>query len=276
MEQQLGALIQRVERLELANRAMKVLVAVAVAAVAAMTSIPQSLARTIHHHMAALDAGVITTSQINLVNNAGQLVAVLGSQGQNSGLVFLDQNMKWVLALGTSQNGNKPMAGLALFDGNAFLPGTGVPRAAVGISSDGAGLVALDANSKPALVSGVNADGSAAGSFVLDSNTFARAGFGTGSGGSGFWAKDSSNVTRYVAGVSDDASKAGSVVFDGIGNIQLAVGGAGDDSAAGMAALDPNHQDRLDVGFSSANGGGLVVKDAGGNTVWFAPEPAGQ
>jgi hypothetical protein len=270
MEQQLGALVQRIERLERANRAMKVVVAVAVAAVAAMTSVPQSLAKNIRK-MAALDAGIITTTQINLVNGSGQLVAVLGSQGQNSGLVFLDQNLKWVLALGTSQNGSKSSAGLALFDGNAFLPGNGVARAAIGISGDGAGMVALDANQKPALVAGVNPDGSAAGAFVLDLNSYARAGFGNGSNGSGFWANDASNVTRYVAGVSGDASKAGSATFDGIGNLQLAVGGAGDGSLNGMAAFDANHQDRFDAGYSSSSGGGLLVKDAGGNITYSAP-----
>lgn len=276
MEQQLGALIQRIERLERANRAMKIVGAHAIAAVAAMTSIPQSLARNVQRKFAALDAGVITTSQLNLVNSSGQLVAVLGTQGQNAGLVFLDQNMKWVLALGENQGGNKPMAGLAVFDGNAFMPGNGVARAALGVSGDGAGLVTLDPNQKPALVAGVNPDGTAAGSFVLDANSYARAGFGNSSNGSGFFANDSSNVTRYVAGVTGDASKAGAVTFDGTGNIQVAVGGAQDGSLGGMAAFDANHQDRFDAGFSSVNGGGLLVKDAGGNTTWFAPEPAGQ
>src|SRR5690242_3627140 len=136
MEQQLGALLRRVERLERANRAMKIVGAGAKAMVAATRSVPQSLANNIRRKFAAIDAGTITTSQINLVNSSGQLVAVLGSQGQSAGLVFLDQNLKWALALGTSQGGGKAMAGLAVFDGNAFMPGNGVARAAIGVGSD--------------------------------------------------------------------------------------------------------------------------------------------
>ena len=41
-------------------------------------------------------------------------------------------------------------------------------------------------------------------------------------------------------------------------------------------ALDPTGQDRLDAGFSSTAGGGVVVKDASGAVTWFAPEPAGR
>jgi hypothetical protein len=43
-----------------------------------------------------------------------------------------------------------------------------------------------------------------------------------------------------------------------------------------MLALDSTGQDRLDAGYSSAVGGGVVVKDATGAVVWYAPEQAGQ
>ena len=45
-------------------------------------------------------------------------------------------------------------AKFSLCTGYDFLPGSGVPRAAVGVSTDGAGLVTLDTNSHPALVAG--------------------------------------------------------------------------------------------------------------------------
>ncbi len=149
-------------------------------------------------------------------------------------------------------------------------------RAAVGIGGQGAGLTALDGTGNPALVSGVSADGTSAGSFVQDSNGYARAGFGNASNGSGFFAGDSNNVTRYVAGIKPDGTQAGSVTFDATGKPQLALGGNGDASAAGMIALDGTGQDRFDAGYSSTSGGGLVVKDPTGTGVWYAPEPAGQ
>jgi hypothetical protein len=225
-----------------------------------------------------MDVGTITTSQINLVNGNNQTVAVLGSMGDSTGLVFLDHHGKWALALGTNSGGPKPVAGLAVFDGNDFMTGSGVPRAAVGISTDGAGLVTLDTNSHPALVAGVAADGTGSGSFSMDSNGYARAGFGNSNQGSGFFAKDANNVTRYVAGVTSDGSKGGSIAFDNGGKIQFAEGGVGDDSGSGILAFDGQGQDRLDAGFSSANGGigGLVIKDANGSVVWYAPEPANQ
>jgi hypothetical protein len=43
-----------------------------------------------------------------------------------------------------------------------------------------------------------------------------------------------------------------------------------------MVAVDGTGQDRFDAGYSSANGGGAVVKDANGNVIWFAPEPPGE
>ncbi len=277
MDSQICALTERVARLEKANRAMKVIVAVTVLATAAMTSTPKLLAKTkTVTKMAALDAQTITAQEINLVNGAGQIVAVLGSSGNGAGLVFVDQTGKWLLALGSSQNGSQTSAGLAVFDGNSILPGNGVPRAAVGISSQGAALIALNGDGKPALISGVNADGSGAGSFVMDSSGYARAGFGNAANGSGFFAKDSNNVTRYAAGVGPNGTQAGAVTFDGTGKPQLALGGVGDGSGAGMVALDATGQDRFDAGYSSTYGGGVVVKDQNGNVIWYAPEPPGE
>lgn len=275
MDSQISALTARVARIEKANRVMKVIVAVTVLAMAAMTSTPKLLAKTVKK-MASLDAETITAQRINLVNGTGQIVAVLGTSSTGAGLVFVDELGRWLLALGASQNAGKTTAGLALFDGNSALPGTGVTRAAVGISGDGAGLTALDAAGNPALVSGINPDGTSAGSLALDSNGYARAGFGNASNGSGFFANDSNNVTRYVAGVGAGGSQAGAVTFDATGKPQLALGGNGDGSAGGMVAFDATGRDRFDAGYSSANGGGLVVKDSSGSVIWYAPEPAEQ
>ena len=275
MDSQICALNERVARLEKSNRAMKVIFAVALLFTAAMSSTPRLLAKTVKK-MAALDAGTITTGRINLVNGSGQIVAVLGTSGNSAGLVFVDGLGKWLLALGANQDGAKSTAGLAVYDGNGILPGKGVPRAAVGISSQGAAFTALNGSGGPALVSGVSGDSSSAGSFVLDGSGFARAGFGNAANGSGFFVNDSNNVTRYVAGVNPDGTQAGSVTFDATGKPQMALGGNGDSSAAGMLALDPTGQDRLDAGYSSTAGGGVVVKDGTGAVTWFAPEPAGE
>jgi hypothetical protein len=275
MDNQICALSERVARLEKANRTMKVIVAVTVLAMAAMTSTPDLLAKTAKK-MAALDAGTITAQRINLVNGSGRIVAVLGTSSTGAGLVFVDGLGRWLLALGASQNGSMATAGLAVFDGNSVLPGSGVTRAAVGISSDGAGLTAFDGAGKPVLTSGVSADGTSAGSLALDSSGFARAGFGNASNGSGFFANDSNNVTRYVAGVAPGGTQAGSAIFDATGKPQLALGGNGDGSAGGMVALDGSGQDRFDAGYTSTDGGGLVVKDSTGSVIWYAPEPLGR
>lgn len=249
MDNQISALSERVARLEKSNRAIKVIVAVAVVAMVATNSTPRLLAKSVKK-MAALDAGVISAQQINLVNGSGQTVAVLGSNGNRTGLVFLDNTGKWLLALGATQGTSNSSAGLVLFDGNDVLPGSGVPRAALGISSQGAAMLALNGAGNPALISGVSADGTSSGSFALDANGYSRAGFGNASNGSGVFIKDSNNVTRYVAGVAPDGSTAGSVTYDGTGKPQLALGGNGDGSQNGMVSLDGNGQDRRFAGRS--------------------------
>lgn len=297
MDSQINALSERVARLEKANRVMKMIVAVTVLAVGAMTSTPQLLAKTAKK-MASLDAGVITAQRINLVNAADQTVAVLGTDGNSAGLVFVDNSGKWLLALGASLGASNSSAGLVLYDGNSVLPGASKvqqQRVGVGISSQGAGLTAMNGAGQTVLVSGVTADSSSAGSQALDSSGFARAGFGIASNGSGFFANDSNNVTRYVAGVAPDGTEAGTatydatgvtryvagvalsgaqagtVTYDATGKPQLELGGAGDGSANGMIALDSTGQDRLDAGYSSTYGGGLEVKDSSGSVIWSAP-----
>ncbi len=270
MDRQICALDERVARLEKANRAMKVIVAVAVLAMAAMTSTPQLLANTMKK-MVSLEAGTIVAQQIVLVNAKGQIAAVLGTSSNGAGLVFIDKTGKWLLALGTSQSGDTESAGLAFYDGNAILPGNGVIRAAVGITSQGAGLTASNGSGNPALVSGVSADGASSGSYAVDSNGYSRAGFGNASNGSGFFAGDSNNVTRYVAGVTPNGTSAGTVTYDATGAPQLELGGLGDGSSNGMVALDATGQDRFDAGYSSTEGGGALVKDSSGNVIWTAP-----
>jgi hypothetical protein len=270
MDNQICALAERVARLEKSNRAMKVIVAVTVLAMGAMTSTPQLLAKTVKK-MAALDAGTITAQRINLVNGSGQIVAVLGTSSTGAGLVFVDAFGRWLLALGTSQNGTNTSAGLALYDGNSALPGAGVVRAAVGVSGQGAGLTALDDAGNTLLESGVSADSTSAGSVVMDSSGYSRAGFGNASNGSGFFAGDANDVTRYVAGVGPGGTEAGTVTYDATGKPQLELGGVGDGSANGMMALDGTGQDRFDAGYSSTAGGGAEVKDSSGNVIWFAP-----
>ena len=275
MDSQICALTERVARLEKSNRAMKAILGVAVLAMFAMSSTPQLMAKGTKR-MGALDAtsitaDTITTGRVNLVNGAGQLVAVLGTSSSGAGLVFLDETEKWLLALGTTSDGSSTSAGLVMYDGNQALAGKGVARLAVGINSQGAALLASNADGGPALISGVNAGGTSSGSYALDGNGYSRAGFGNASNGAGFFANDANNVTRYTAGVAPDGSKAGSVTFDATGKPQLLLGGNGDGSANGMVALDGTGQDRFDSGFSSTAGGGLLVKDASGNVIYFAP-----
>lgn len=277
MEQSLDTLMKRVDRLERNNRMMKRIALVAVVGAVLTASVPQAFSKTHRTPKKALvSANVIQAQMIQLLDDNGNLVAVLGTRGKSAGLVFFDSKGKLSLALGEDENANKPSAGLVMLDGNAFLPGNGVARTALGISGDGAGFVALDGNQKPALLGGVSADGTGSGSFTMDSNGYARAGFGNGSNGSGLFVQDANNRTRIVSGVAGDGSKAGTVSFDSAGSVQTALGGAGNDDNAGLAAFDGNQQDRFDAGYSKPDGSGLVIKDAGGNVIWFAPEPAGQ
>ncbi len=271
MDTQIAALSERVARLEKANRAMKMIVAGTVLAMAAMTSTPQLLAKTVKK-MVALDAETISAEQINIVNGAGQTVAWLGSVGSSAGLVFYDQSGKQVLGLGETG----AAAGLAMYDGNSILAGTGVTRAGFGISAQGAGMTASDGSGKTVLISGVSADSTSAGALVMDSSGNSRAGLGNAANGSGLFAGDSNNVTRYVAGVAPNGAEAGTVTYDATGKPQLELGGVGDGSANGMLALDGTGQDRFDAGYSSTAGGGALVKDQNGNVIWYAPEPAGQ
>ena len=91
MDSQICALDERVARLEKANRAMKVIVAVTVLAMAAMTSTPQLLANTVKK-MAALDAETIITQRIDLVNAKPARLSLCSAPAATApGLVFIDR-----------------------------------------------------------------------------------------------------------------------------------------------------------------------------------------
>ncbi|HYA36477.1 MAG TPA: hypothetical protein VEF03_12705 [Candidatus Binataceae bacterium] len=260
MEERLNALQLRVERLERSNRTMKIALAGALAIMIAIASVPQAMSKSRWPH-------TLVAEQFALVNEGGQVLAALGAGPFGNGLVFFDPNGKPAVIVGTNNNPAVKAAGVAVLDGNSYLNGDGVVRAAIGVGAQGAGSVALDRDQHPVFASGVNPDGSSAGALVMDSNGYARAGLMNGAGGTGLFIKDANNVTRMVFGTGATGSDSGMAIFDAKGAMQMANGGVGDDSAVGMTIFDSKGQDRLDAGLSSDSGAAVIVKDEAGKPI---------
>src|SRR5260370_7824170 len=102
--------------MERSNRVIKFITAAAIVVVAAM---PSDNGAMFPHGPKQIDA-----QRFNLVSPGGKLLATIG-QGVNGGfLEFFDTKQNVEMLVGTSGVG-APSMGVAMFDGNAILPGPG-------------------------------------------------------------------------------------------------------------------------------------------------------
>ena len=268
-ESSLETMLQRIDRLERTNRAMKliaigaILLCVAFKAGPALSAFP--------HGPKAINA-----ESYNLVSPNGTLIATLG-RGPNGGfLAFYDAKGKPEMLVGTSSSATDKSFGVAEFDGNQLLPGTGVSRLVMAASSQTLGSSIFDAKGMPRLSNVTAGDGSNAGSFFYDQNGTLRAGIGNGTNGPGTFFQDSNGTARILEGVTGDDLATSFAMRDTNSNLVADISARGDDSSTSMIIFDGNGIQRVTSGFSTASGEVLILEDSKGNQSFKAPEPAGQ
>lgn len=268
MSDSIEPLLRRIERLERANRAMKLAAAGAVLAWIGLGAVPAS---SFPHGPRQLDA-----QRFNLVTRDGKLLASLGAGPNGGSLAFFDASGRAEMLVGTSASTATPSIGVAAFDGNDVIPGSGKARFVLAVDSAAAGESVFDQNGVDRLSTVLAADGSSDGTFFFDSTGTLRGGLGIGSGGPGVFFDDSKGVARVLEGVTADDTAASLALLDSNAKPIANLSAVGNDSAASLQVLDPDGVARLQAGSTTANGPQVLLNDASGATVWFAPEPAGQ
>jgi hypothetical protein len=214
MEHDIGALVERLDRLERENsrirrsvRLMKLAIAPAIAFCIAISAVPQALSK---------DSGrkEISARQINLVSEGGAVLASLGTTADGNVLTFFDSSGRKTMTIGDSADGT--FAGIATYDGNSIFAGTGKPRTSFGeanasnVTGGGFGFAVFDpsgsfkvraaAGTTPDATIGffetIDPNGSAAG-ITDDDKTFHD---------QGFFANDLNGKNRVFAGNSLDGT----------------------------------------------------------------------
>jgi hypothetical protein len=261
-------MLHRIEHLERSNRAMKFIALGAIVASVALNAIPA---------MALFPHGpkAVNAESYNLVSPKGVLIATLG-QGVNGGfLAFFDAKGKPEMLVGTSSSAADKSIGVATFDGNALLAGTGKARQVWAMSPTSIGDSIFDGNGNVRLSNVTAGDGSNAGSFFFDgnpSNPNPRAGIGLGSGGPGAFFEDSTGTARLLEGVKgDDSGVAFSMMNNGATHALYDLSALGDGSATSFQIEDHNGTARVTEGFSTGSGEVIQLKDVNNSQTFRAP-----
>jgi hypothetical protein len=259
-------LLLRIERLERANRTMKFAVAGLLIAFFAIGAAPEV---KFPHGPRQIDA-----QRFNLVTRDGKLLASLGAGPNGGSLAFFDASGRAEMLVGTGAGA--PSIGVAAFDGNDLIPGNGNARFVLAVDSNAAGESVFDQNGTTRLSNVLTSNNSSDGTFFYDATGTLRGGIGIGSNGPGVFLDDSKGVARILEGITGDDASSALALLDFNGKPLADLSAAGDDSAASLQILDPSGTPRLQAGSTVANGPQVLLNDAGGSTIWFAPEPAGQ
>jgi hypothetical protein len=263
-ESSLEAMLQRIDRLERTNRAMKL---VAIGAILACIALKAGPALSAFPH----GPKMIDAERFNLVTPNGTLVATIG-RGPNGGfLAFYDNNGKAEMTVGTSATVGDKTFGVAEFDGNQLLAGKGINRLILAASPTTLGESVYDPKGIARLSNVTGSDGSNAGSFFYDQNGTLRAGIGLGTNGPGTFFQDSNGTARVLEGVTGDDSATSFAMRDINSNLLADISARGDDSSTSMIIFDGNGTQRVTSGVSNASGEVVILENAGGNQTFHAP-----
>ena len=268
MSDSIEPLLRRIERLERANRTMKFAVGTVLLAFFAIGATADV---QFPHGPKQLDA-----QRFNLVTRNGKLLASLGAGPNGGSLTFFDSSGRAEMLVGTSASVTTPSIGVAAFDGNDIIPGKGNARFVLAVDSTTAGESVFDQNGVSRLSNVLSSDGASDGTFVFDSTGTLRGGLGIGNNGPGVFFDDSKGVTRILEGITADDSAASLALLDSNAKPIANLSALGNDSAASLQVLDPDGIPRMQAGSTTANGPQVLLNDASGATIWFAPEPSGQ
>jgi len=199
IEERLEEMSRRLERVERANRAMKIWGSIAAAAMVAFGSgsfASNVLAKT------KVTAKVVA-QEFDLETATGQVKASLKDTGGVPVLEFFDASEKLVVGVGLASTTS---AGITVFDGNSVLAGSGVPRNTWGVTagaSGGIGGVTFDGSGKVRTLWGDAVNESFSGISFFDSNGAFRTGVAydpTTSLTNGFSTEDGSGHTLSFLG----------------------------------------------------------------------------
>jgi hypothetical protein len=246
IEERFEGMARRLERAEQANRAMKVWGSIGFAALMALGSGPFASNATAKKKPPAI---VTATQEIDL-ESGGVTVASLRLVSGKPNLVFFDSTGKIVVGIGINGTAlpTGHAAGIAVFDGNEDIPGTGKVRASFGVtpsgSGAGVGMGTFDGNGVQRSSEGSAVDGSIAYSVVADATGVVRTGL------------DYEPSINFTGSFSNDAS----------GNNRTAVGSAIDGSYSGTFVKDEAAQLRDQIVYvPSANFNGSQSQDGAGH-----------
>lgn len=227
MEQETQMLVERLDRLEQENsrikrsaRLTKVMLASMGALFAGVASAPLALSKP------PAGVPVVNAQQFNLVNASGKVLATLGTSTDGNNLTFFDSAGKKTVVIGNSADGT--FAGMATYDGNSIIPGTGQYRTTIGeantsnVNGGGLGFGIYNSAGKLRSAGGTSVDdtlsyldtidpnGSTTG--IIDENTVAFQ-------NQGFFANDLNGKNRIFVGNSLDGTSYNTVqLSDAAGN----------------------------------------------------------
>jgi hypothetical protein len=177
----------------------------------------------------ALKLQTLTVQTINVVDSGNHTVATLGKNSTGNLLTFFDSGQHEALTYGI--NANETCAGLAFWDNNNIIPGSGIVRESVGecnpvngasingTSINGFGLAVWDGVGKLRGGHYLSYDGTNGGAYAIDTNG-STTGFATNQNNQseGFFAEDLNGKTRGFMGISLDGTTLNEVaLFDSTG-----------------------------------------------------------
>ncbi len=253
-------------------------------------------------------ASTLTVQTLNVVDTNNHTIATLGKTATGNHLTFFDASGNRTMTVGN--NVNESFTGLATFDNNNVIAGTGVARTVFGESNPNAGATAgfgasvFDGDSVKLSGFGPSFDLSNNGVSFTDDASGSSAGIGTFQhtnfagyfasdpngtsrqfgglsldGTSNFWAEaDPNGVTRVSAAQEpsnfvNGAGHSGNafVLWDQNGLQQAAMAALDDGSLAGFDTIDSNNVVRLSAFLTTAHGRNVDTYDASGNTTGHLP-----
>ncbi len=253
-------------------------------------------------------ASTLTVQTLNVVDASNHTIATLGKTATGNHLTFFDSAGKRTMTVGN--NVNESFTGLATFDDNNIIAGTGVVRTVFGESNPNAGATAgfgasvFDGDSVQLAGFGPSFDLSNNGVTFTDDASGSSAGIGTFEdtnfagyfasdpngtsrqygglsldGTSNFWAEaDPNGVTRVSAAqvqpdFADNAGRKGNafVIWDQNGLEEASMGAFTDGSLTGFNIVDPNNFDRFSAYLTTQNGMNLGTRDQNGNVTGHLP-----
>ena len=227
IEERLERMARRLQRAEQANRAMKIWGSIAFAVLMGFVAGPFA-SNAGAKAKPKTPAIIAATQEIDLEGPGGAPVASLRMLTGKPNLVFFDSAGKTVVGVGingaTLPTGHS--AGIAVFDGNEDIPGTGKLRASFGVTPSGplsgVGTGSYDGNGVLRSSIGSAVDGSIGFAALYDASAVSRTGllYDPVTNFNGSFSNDASGNTRTAVGSGVDGSYSGTFVDDEAGKLR--------------------------------------------------------